>query len=515
MAVAFSQSMRVLAVDRGRWSLTGLVMVLVLLGGWGAWCAYARITVYAITQTAQLEIDQAGHPIATPVAGRIVTTSLVVGRAVQVGEVLVELDAEAPRLQQEEARARLTALMAQRQARRQELTAEEVAQQNERRAARVALDEARARYREAEVAARAATEQADIFVRLDARGLASRLELLRTKADADQKRAAADALRLAISRMESDQRTKDSDRTARLTQFHREVTRLDGDIRTAEATLALLAHTIDQTRIRAPITGHLGEVATLQPGTVVRQGDTLGVVLPAGALQVVASFLPAIALGRVQPGQSARLRGWRLRDVEPPVYQGGLEQGEMEALGVWLEAAALWLGLEAEPVEVSYAEVESLVRGSGPALLRLPGLEKPGFLALLGSQGCRVMLVGPDLAVHPMAVEVICTALCHVAEAPLMAEVEQILAAVGVPRQRRPRALRAMLNERLSAERLGDCWVLHLPADASFWQQVRQAHLPRRLLGLLGASLNLSQFVEDQNGLNTSQILLPWPYWQW
>jgi membrane fusion protein (multidrug efflux system) len=211
-------------------------------------------------------------------------------------------------LQQEEARARLTALMAQRQARRQELTAEEAAQQDERRAARVALDEARARYCEAEVAARAATEQADIFVRLDARGLASRLELLRTKADADQKRAAADALRLAISRLESDQRTKDSDRTARITQFAREVTQLDGDIHTAEATLARLAHTIDQTRLRAPITGHLGEVATLQPGAVVRQGDMLGVVLPAGALQVVASFLPAIALGRVQPGQSARLR---------------------------------------------------------------------------------------------------------------------------------------------------------------------------------------------------------------
>ena len=131
---------------------------------------------------------------------------------------------------------------------------------------------------------------------------------LRTRADADQKRAAADALRLATSRLERDQRTKDSDRTARLAQFSREITQLDGDIRTAEATLARLAHTIDQTRIRAPITGHLGEVATLQPGAVVRQGDTLGVVLPAGALQVVASFLPAIALGRVQPGQPAQLR---------------------------------------------------------------------------------------------------------------------------------------------------------------------------------------------------------------
>jgi membrane fusion protein (multidrug efflux system) len=222
--------------------------------------------------------------------------------------VLVELDAEAPRLQYEEARVRLTALTAQRQARRQELTAEQVAQQNERQAARVALDEARARYREAEVAARAAAEQAAIFVRLDARGLASRLELLRTKADAEQKRAAADTLRLALSRLESDQRTRDSDRTARITQFAREVTQLDGDIRTAEATLTRLAHTIDQTRVRAPITGHLGEVAPLQPGAVVRQGDTLGVVLPAGALRVVASFLPAIALGRVQPGQPAQLR---------------------------------------------------------------------------------------------------------------------------------------------------------------------------------------------------------------
>jgi membrane fusion protein (multidrug efflux system) len=268
----------------------------------------ARVAIYEVTPTARLEVDQAVHPIATPVAGRIVTTHLVVGRAVQAGEVLVELDAEAPRLQYDEARVRLTALTAQRQARRQELTAEQVAQHDERQAARVAVDEARARSHESDVAARAAAEQADIFMHLDARGLASRLEFLRIKADADQKRAAADTLRLAVSRLEHDQRTKDSDRTARITQFSREVTQLDGDIRTAEATLTRLAHTIDQTRVRAPITGHLGEVAALLPGAVVRQGDTLGVVLPAGALRVVATFPPAVALGRVQPGQPARLR---------------------------------------------------------------------------------------------------------------------------------------------------------------------------------------------------------------
>jgi multidrug resistance efflux pump len=308
MAVAFAQSMRALAADRGRWSLTGLLLVGALLGGWGAWFVGARVAVYEVSRTARLEVDQAVHPIATPMTGRVVATRLMVDRAVQAGEVLVELDAEAPRLQYEEARVRLAALTAQRQARRQELSAEQVAQQDERQAAHVALDEFRARSREAGIAARAAAKQANIFVRLAARGLASQLELLRIKADADQKRAAADSLRLAVSRLEHDQRTKDSDRTARIKQFSREVTQLDGDIRTAEATLARLAHTVDQTRVRASITGHLGEVASLQPGAVVRQGDKLGVVLPAGILRVVASFLPATALGRVQLGQPARLR---------------------------------------------------------------------------------------------------------------------------------------------------------------------------------------------------------------
>jgi membrane fusion protein (multidrug efflux system) len=232
----------------------------------------------------------------------------VVGRDVQAGEILVELDAAAFRLQHDEARQQSTALTAQRQARHQELVAEEAAQQAERQTARTALAEARARQREAEVAWQAATEQTAIFDRLQARGLAPQLDLLRIRAEAASKRAAVDTLRLAVSRLEREQRTRDSDRTARLTQFHRELVRLDGDLRTAEATLARLDYSIEQTRMRAPIAGRLGAVADIQPGAVIRQGDTLGVVVPVGALRVVAHFLPAVALGRVQPGQPARLR---------------------------------------------------------------------------------------------------------------------------------------------------------------------------------------------------------------
>ena len=68
-----------------------------------------------------------------------------------------------------------------------------------------------------------------------------------------------------------------------------------------------------------------------------------------------------------------------------------------------------------------------------------------------------------------------------------MAEVEHVLDAVGVSGRHRHRARRALLGERLSGIRLGACWVLRLPAEASFWQQMRQAHLPHHLVGLLGA----------------------------
>jgi membrane fusion protein (multidrug efflux system) len=49
-------------------------------------------------------------------------------------------------------------------------------------------------------------------------------------------------------------------------------------------------------------------VAALQIGAVVRQGDTLGTILPPSTLKIVAHFPPSAALGRLHPQQPARLR---------------------------------------------------------------------------------------------------------------------------------------------------------------------------------------------------------------
>ncbi len=174
----------------------------------------------------------------------------------------------------------------------------------------------------------------------------------------------------------------------------------------------------------------------------------------------------------------------RQRDIPPPPE--GLGRDGTAEPGLWLETAAAWLGLEAESVEAPYTEVGRLVRGAGPALLRLPGAGSPYFLALLKGTRRTATLLGPDLAVHRRPLEAVCAALCQHLETPLQADVERLLDEVDIARRRRARVQAALLRQRLSTTRLGDCWLLRLPAGTSVWRQLRHAGVWPRLLALLG-----------------------------
>ena len=104
----FSTTQRTLEADGFRGTMLGVLLVVGLLGAWGAWFIGAQVALYAVSETARLEMSQAAHPVEAPVAGRVVATHLVLGQEVQGGDVLVELDATAQHLQLEEEQARLT-----------------------------------------------------------------------------------------------------------------------------------------------------------------------------------------------------------------------------------------------------------------------------------------------------------------------------------------------------------------------------------------------------------------------
>jgi membrane fusion protein (multidrug efflux system) len=288
-------------------SIFKLLLAIVLLGAWLTWLFMARVPLYEVSDAARLEASEAGYTVEAAVAGRVVNADLSVGKEVKAGDVLAELDTSAERLQLDEEQARLAALAPQVEALGSEIAAEEQAVNDERRAGAVGLDEARARVEEAEAAAQYAEEQTKRLSQLLNEGIISEMEVLRARSEAKSKRAAVDSLKLSVSRMQREQQTRETERRARIEKLLRERSQLEGQRAASLAAIERLRNEIERRVIRSPATGQLGEVASSRSGAVVREGDRLGTIVPAGGLKIVAEFSPE-ALGRVRPGQTAHMR---------------------------------------------------------------------------------------------------------------------------------------------------------------------------------------------------------------
>lgn len=165
-----------------------------------------------------------------------------------------------------------------------------------------------------------------------------------------------------------------------------------------------------------------------------------------------------------------------------------------EAINRWVEVAADQLGIEAEPLEILYGQVEQVVRDAGPALLPLPiqAQAEPHFLALLRGRRGDTSLLDPNLIPHTVRPHTVRAALCSELEANLTNEVDQVLAAAKISPPRQTKARTSMLSERLRSTPIGTGWLLRLPPGARPWSQAREARLPGTLLAFTGVYLALT-----------------------
>lgn len=308
MLSSFSRSARSLDADSPHRLSLALLLAAVLLAAWVAWFFLARVAVYEVTDKADLEVDRAAHPIEAQFTGRVVTSHLALDREVKLGEVLVELDADAQQLQLKEEHVRLTALAPQTSALQSQIAAEETALQRERQAVQVALEESNSRAKEADAGARLAEEEAKRQDQLFASGVVSEVDLHRARTAAQERRAAAESLRFAVDRLERQQLTQESERQAHILELRTKLVQIEGEKGTAAAEIERLEGEVVRRSIRAPVDGRLGEVASVRVGSVVREGEKLAAIVPMGRLRIVANFLPPNALGRIRPGQHARMR---------------------------------------------------------------------------------------------------------------------------------------------------------------------------------------------------------------
>ena len=153
----------------------------------------------------------------------------------------------------------------------------------------------------------------------------------------------------------------------------------------------------------------------------------------------------------------------------------------------WIAWASLRLGIEAESIATPVPEVADLLRRCAPAMIRWwPEDLGPGFLLVAGAQGGRLRLIAPDLKIAACPIPAVRAALCWPFEAPLVPEIDQLLAAAEAPEARRGAVRDVLLGDRLAGELFVGVWILRLPASTPIWRQLTYARTPGKVGVVLG-----------------------------
>jgi multidrug resistance efflux pump len=234
--------------------------------------------------------------------------NLPVGGAVRKGDVLMILDPTDADLKLDEARATERGLAAQITALEAEIGAREQALAVTQSLGRASLSEAQALLRETRAGATLASRErkrADLMIQA---GVVAAAEADRANSAMLQARAQESARDHRLTVLSTGTSRDVADRRAQSESLRRALAALQAQRDAAGVQVKRLEVESVRHRITAPIDGILGQVRAPQVGSVVAVGQTIAVVTPETAVELVADFAAAHAVGRVRPAQRARMR---------------------------------------------------------------------------------------------------------------------------------------------------------------------------------------------------------------
>lgn len=308
MSAGFSRTLRALEREPIRLNFWLSICLCAVAVGWFVWLIKARTALYVLSESSRLESTANPTPVQAPVAGVVVSSELVLGRVVNEGDTLFVLDSRTFELQRDESQAQLEGARANLAALEQQLLAQEAAKEASAKNARQSTRLARAKALVAEKSQEARRQESEIMKRLTEESLASRLDNLRAQSEAQQTQAQTNAARVEVAVQSLSGEAALRDREVQIATLGQQLASALSAIRQNEAHLATLSYEIERRTVRATTAGVLADILPLPRGSTVDVSMRVATIVPTGTLRIVARFAPQEAIGRIQPGQPARLR---------------------------------------------------------------------------------------------------------------------------------------------------------------------------------------------------------------
>ncbi|HEY5282968.1 MAG TPA: HlyD family efflux transporter periplasmic adaptor subunit [Polyangia bacterium] len=330
-----------------------------LLVAWALWFFFARVSLYETSRQARIEVEDAPHDVDAPVAGRLLRTNLVLDRLVSAGDVLIEMDSEAWRLELQAEQTKMLAVGPQVAALERELMSDEDALRGEDRALLAEVSEARARQRASDAVAHLRASEREQVESLHKQHVIADVERQRSQADLEKQTAESEAARAQVGRLGTEGVVRRNDRRAKIARLEADIARLQSVRTEAESRTRILEQRIELFTVRAPVSGRIGHTVSLQAGAVVAAGTRLCTIVPSGNLRAVAFFDVATAAGRVKPDQAARLRLFGF-----PWTKFGVIRAHVERVGTEPRDGLIRVELELDVAQKSRIPVEHGLQGS-------------------------------------------------------------------------------------------------------------------------------------------------------
>ena len=185
----------------------------------------------------------------------------------------------------------------------------------------------------------------------------------------------------------------------------------------------------------------------------------------------------------------ARAAGFDPRSgATPRVVAGSLGQDD-RALHRFIESAAEYASIEAEPIECTYGELSATLASMSPALVRIAVQGRPRYLAVLRSNRRSLLVVTRTLGRRRIRLPDLHQVLTADMERVLSKRVDGWLSVARVTGRRAARAKSALLTQFLSDRRVGNVWLLRPDPGSSFVRQLRLRGALRRVVTFVAASL--------------------------